>query len=243
MTRRTKSRLVTDPGPDPSSAAIAQPDPAATQADIHEHAGADSGSQGAIRVVGARTHNLKNISLAIPRNRLVVLTGVSGSGKSSLAFDTIFAEGQRRYLASVSAYSRSFLDQLERPDVERIDGLPPTVSVSQKVGSVRPRSILATTTDIFDYLRLLYARAGVAHSPATGSRVERQSVDQVVEAVLRFGDRAKVVVLAPVIRGRKGEHKAVSKSSLKAGWCGHGSMATQLTCRLPQTGENETAYD
>jgi len=173
---------------------------------------------GVIRVTGARTHNLKNVSVEIPRDRLVVLTGVSGSGKSSLAFDTLFAEGQRRYLESVSTYSRSFIDQLERPDVDRVEGLPPTVSVSQQMGSVRPRSTLATTTEIYDFLRLLYARAGVAHSPATGGRVERQSPDQVVDAVLRFGDRAKVMVLAPVVRGRKGEHRAVFEKVAKEGF-------------------------
>lgn len=173
---------------------------------------------GVIRLTGARTHNLKNITIEIPRDRLVVLTGVSGSGKSSLAFDTLFAEGQRRYLQSVSTYSRSFLNQLERPEVDRIEGLPPTVSVSQQTGSVRPRSTLATTTEIYDFLRLLYARAGIAHSPATGARVERQTADQIVDAVLRFGDRAKVMILAPIVRGRKGEHRAVFEKIAKEGF-------------------------
>ncbi|MDQ3332965.1 MAG: ABC-ATPase UvrA [Planctomycetota bacterium] len=171
-----------------------------------------------MRVTGARTHNLKNITIEIPRDQLVVFTGVSGSGKSSLAYDTIYAEGQRRYLESVSTYSRAFVERIERPDVDRVEGLPPTVSVSQQVGSVRPRSTLATTTEIYDFLRLIYARAGVAHSPATGSRVERQSADQVAEAVLRFGDRAKIMVLAPLVRGRKGAHQSVFEKIAKDGF-------------------------
>ncbi|MGC1273488.1 MAG: hypothetical protein WBC44_07240, partial [Planctomycetaceae bacterium] len=173
---------------------------------------------GVLRVTGARTHNLQNVTVEIPRDRLVVLTGVSGSGKSSLAYDTIFAEGQRRYLESVSNYSRSFIEQLERPDVDRVEGLPPTLSVGQHSGSVRARSTLATTTEIYDFLRLIYARAGVAHSPATGARVERQSVDQIVEALLRIGDRAKVMILAPIVRGRKGEHLAVFEKIAKDGF-------------------------
>ncbi len=175
-------------------------------------------SRGAIRVFGARTHNLRNLDVEIPRDRLVVVTGVSGSGKSSLAFDTIHAEGQRRFLETASTYSRTFIDQLERPDVDRIEGLPPTISVSQQAGSVRPRSTLATTTEVYDFLRLLYARSGVAHSPATGARVERQSADQVADAVLRFGERTKLMLLAPLVRGRKGEHRAVFEKIAKEGF-------------------------
>ncbi len=178
----------------------------------------DRSSGGVIRVTGARTHNLQDVSIEIPRDRLVVFTGVSGSGKSSLAYDTIYAEGQRRYLESISTYSRAFVEQLERPDVDRVEGLPPTVSVSQQVGSIRPRSTLATTTEIYEFLRLIYARAGVAHSPASGARVERQSADQIVDAVLQFGDRSKIMVLAPIVRGRKGAHLAVFEKIAKEGF-------------------------
>lgn len=173
---------------------------------------------GVIRVTGARTHNLKNITVEIPRDRLVVLTGVSGSGKSSLAHDTLAAEGQRRYLESVSTWSRTFIEQLERPDVDRVEGLPPTLTVGQRPASDRPRSTLATATEIADFLRLIYARAGVAHSPASGARVERQSVDQIADAVQRFGDRTKVMILAPLIRGRKGEHRATFEKIAKDGF-------------------------
>ena len=187
-------------------------------ATVKRRARSETPSAGFIRLVGARTHNLQDVTVEIPRDCLVVMTGVSGSGKSSLAFDTLFAEGQRRYLESVSTYSRTFLDQLARPDIDRVDGLPPTVSVSQQAGSVRPRSTLATITEIADFLRLLYARAGVAHSPTSGARVERQSVDQMANAVLRFEERTKLMILAPLVRGRKGEHRAVFEKIAKEGF-------------------------
>ncbi len=159
-----------------------------------------------IRVRGARVHNLKNLDVDIPRDKLVVLTGVSGSGKSSLAFDTIHAEGQRRYIEGLSSYSRRFLDQMEPPDVDSIDGLPPTVSIDQKSGSASPRSTVGTLTEILDYLRLLYARAGVPHCPNCGKPIRRQTPEQMVQGVMAIGEGRKVIVLAPLIRGKKGQH-------------------------------------
>jgi excinuclease ABC subunit A len=159
-----------------------------------------------IRIRGARVHNLRNIDLDIPRDRLVVLTGVSGSGKSSLAFDTIFAEGQRRYIEGLSANARLFLDQQERPAVDQIDGLPPTVCIDQKTSSANPRSTVGTLTEIHDYLRLLYARAGVPHCPNCGGPIERQTPEQIVAGVLGMEQGRKVIVLAPIVRGRKGQH-------------------------------------
>lgn len=171
-----------------------------------------------IVVRGARTNNLRGIDLDIPRDQLIVITGVSGSGKSSLAFDTLFSEGQRRYLESLSTYTRQFLNQLERPDVDRINGLPPTISVEQRAASARVRSTLATTTEIHDYLRLLYARAGTAHCPNCQQTVSQQTVQQVVNQVLQLGERRKVMVLAPLVRGRKGEHKAVFATIVQEGF-------------------------
>ena len=161
-----------------------------------------------IDVRGARVHNLRDISVAIPRGRLVVLTGVSGSGKSSLAFDTIHAEGRRRYIDGLSAYARQFLDQLEPPDVDAIDGLPPTVAIEQTLGAGQsnPRSTVATLTEIHDYLRLLYARVGVPHCPSCGRPVERQTPEQMVAGVLQRNQGRKLLVLAPLVRGRKGKH-------------------------------------
>src|SRR4051794_34593918 len=159
-----------------------------------------------IRVRGARVHNLRDIDVDLPRDRLVVLTGVSGSGKSSLAFDTLFAEGQRRYIEGLSSYARQFLDQLERPDVDLIAGLPPTVAIDQRAGSANPRSTVATVTEIHDYLRLLYARTGVAHCPACGRPIRRQTPEQIVAGVLALQEGRKVIVMAPLVRGRKGEH-------------------------------------
>jgi excinuclease ABC subunit A len=172
----------------------------------------------AIRVRGARVHNLKNIDVDIPHNQLVVLTGVSGSGKSSLAFDTLFAEGQRRYLESLSTYTRQFLDQLERPDVDSINGLPPTISIDQKTGSARPRSTLATTTQIYDYLRLLYARAGQAHCPQCEIAVSRQTSQQIVDRILELEEGRKVMILAPLVRGRKGQHRGVFEKISREGF-------------------------
>ncbi|MDR3633842.1 MAG: excinuclease ABC subunit UvrA [Isosphaeraceae bacterium] len=160
----------------------------------------------AIRVRGARVHNLRDIDVDLPRDRLVVLTGVSGSGKSSLAFDTLYAEGQRRYIESLSSYARQFLDQLQRPDVDLIDGLPPTVAIDQRAGAANPRSTVATVTEIHDYLRLLYARTGVPHCPDCGQPIRRQTPEQMVAGALALPEGRKVLVLAPLVRGRKGEH-------------------------------------
>ncbi len=170
-----------------------------------------------ISVRGARVHNLQNVSVAIPRDSLVVLTGVSGSGKSSLAFDTIYAEGQRRYLDGLSTYARQFLDQLKRPDVDAIDGLPPTVAIDQKSGSVNPRSTVATITEIHDYLRLLYARVGLPSCPNCGLPIDRRTPEQIVESVLALGEGKKVMLMAPLVRGRKGAHKEAFDAIRRAG--------------------------
>ena len=159
-----------------------------------------------IRIRGARTHNLKNVNLDLPRHRLIVVTGLSGSGKSSLAFDTLYAEGQRRYVESLSAYARQFLGQMDKPDVDFIEGLSPAVSIDQKSTSRNPRSTVGTITEVYDYLRLLYARAGRPHCPTCGSPIERQTPQQIVDRVLTLEEGARFQVLAPVIRGRKGEY-------------------------------------
>jgi excinuclease ABC subunit A len=171
-----------------------------------------------IRVVGARVHNLKNITVEIPRNKLVVITGLSGSGKSSLAFDTIFAEGQRRYVESLSAYARQFLGQLEKPDVDAIEGLSPAVSIDQKGASHNPRSTVGTVTEIYDYLRLLFARAGIPHCPICGRQVAKQSAQEIVEEVERMPEGARLLLLSPLVRGRKGTHQAVLEEIRKAGF-------------------------
>ncbi|RPI85983.1 MAG: excinuclease ABC subunit UvrA [Chloroflexi bacterium] len=175
-------------------------------------------SSNVIRVVGAREHNLKNITVEIPRDKLVVITGLSGSGKSSLAFDTIFAEGQRRYVESLSAYARQFLGQMEKPDVDYIEGLSPAVSIDQKGVSHNPRSTVGTVTEIYDYLRLLYARVGIPHCPICGREVTRQSAQEIVDAVSSLPDGTRVLVLAPLIRGRKGTHQAVLDEIQKSGF-------------------------
>ncbi len=175
-------------------------------------------AQDKIIVVGAREHNLKNITVEIPRDQLVVITGLSGSGKSSLAFDTIFAEGQRRYVESLSAYARQFLGQLEKPDVDRIDGLSPAVSIDQKGVSRNPRSTVGTVTEIYDYLRLLFARIGVPHCPLCGREVRPQSAEEIVDAVLSMPDGARIQVLGPVIRERKGHHQPVFEDLRKSGF-------------------------
>src|ERR1700723_2302557 len=154
-------------------------------------------------VRGARQHNLKNINVEIPRNTLTVFTGMSGSGKSSLAFDTIYAEGQRRYVESLSAYARQFLDQMQKPAVEHIEGLSPTISIEQKTVSRNPRSTVATQTEIYDYLRLLFARIGIPHCPTCGKRIEQQSAQQMVDIIMAFPVGTKINILAPLIRGRK----------------------------------------
>ena len=171
-----------------------------------------------IIIKGAREHNLKNIDVKIPREKLVVLTGLSGSGKSSLAFDTIYAEGQRRYVESLSSYARMFLGQMEKPDVDYIDGLSPAISIDQKTTSKNPRSTVGTVTEIYDYLRLLYARIGIPHCPKCGKEVQRQSIDQIVDKVMSLGDGTKIQILAPVIRGKKGEQKKVFENARKSGY-------------------------
>ncbi|MEP6827701.1 MAG: excinuclease ABC subunit A, partial [Aestuariivirga sp.] len=160
-----------------------------------------------ITVQGAREHNLKNISVELPRDKLIVFTGLSGSGKSSLAFDTIYAEGQRRYVESLSAYARQFLEMMQKPDVDQIDGLSPAISIEQKTTSKNPRSTVGTVTEIYDYLRLLYARVGIPYSPATGLPIEAQSVAQMVDRTLALPEGTRLYLLAPVVRGRKGEYK------------------------------------
>jgi excinuclease ABC subunit A len=171
-----------------------------------------------IRVVGARVHNLKNINVDIPRDKLVVITGLSGSGKSSLAFDTIFAEGQRRYVESLSAYARQFLGQMDKPDVDYIEGLSPAVSIDQKGTSHNPRSTVGTVTEIYDYLRLLYARAGIPHCPECGREVSRQSAEEIVDAVEALPEGSRLVILSPLVRGRKGTHQAVLDEIRKSGF-------------------------
>ena len=160
-----------------------------------------------ISVCGARQHNLKNISVRIPRNSLTVITGLSGSGKSSLAFDTIYAEGQRRYVETLSTYARQFLDQMERPDVDSIDGLSPSISIDQKTTGRSPRSTVGTITEIYDYLRLLYSSIGVPHCPVCGSEISRQTTEQILKHVLSLRPEDRILVMAPVVRGRKGEFK------------------------------------
>src|SRR5262252_4002891 len=160
-----------------------------------------------IHVRGAREHNLKNVDLEIPRDALIVFTGLSGSGKSSLAFDTIYAEGQRRYVESLSAYARQFLEMMQKPDVDHIDGLSPAISIEQKTTSKNPRSTVGTVTEIYDYLRLLFARIGVPYSPATGLPIESQTVTQMVDRVLALPEGTRLYLLSPIVRGRKGEYR------------------------------------
>src|SRR5271165_4796990 len=160
-----------------------------------------------IDIKGAREHNLKNIDLRIPRGKLVVITGLSGSGKSSLAFDTLYAEGQRRYVESLSSYARQFLGLHDKPDVDQIDGLSPAVSIDQKSTSKNPRSTVGTVTEIYDYLRLLYARIGVPHDPKTGKPLTRQSIEEMVDRLLALPEGTRVQILSPVVRGRKGEYR------------------------------------
>ena len=171
-----------------------------------------------IKIRGANEHNLKNVTLDIPRNELVVLTGLSGSGKSSLAFDTIYAEGQRRYMESLSSYARQFLGQMEKPDVESIEGLSPAISIDQKSTNRNPRSTVGTVTEIYDYMRLLYARIGIPHCPKCGKEIKKQSVDQMVDQILEMPERTKIQLLAPVVRGRKGEHVKVLDQARKSGY-------------------------
>ena len=171
-----------------------------------------------IRIQGARENNLKNVNLTIPRDKLVVFTGLSGSGKSSLAFDTIYAEGQRRYVESLSSYARQFLGQMDKPDVDSIDGLSPAISIDQKTTSKNPRSTVGTVTEIYDYLRLLWARVGVPHCPKCGKEIRRQTIDQIVDRVEALGEGTRFLVLSPIIRGKKGEHKKVFEDAKKSGF-------------------------
>lgn len=171
-----------------------------------------------IVVKGANEHNLKNIDVTIPRDKLVVITGLSGSGKSSLAFDTIYAEGQRRYMESLSSYARMFIGQMEKPDVQSIEGLSPSISIDQKTTSKNPRSTVGTVTEIYDYLRLLYARIGVPHCPVCGKKIEQQTIDQIVDSVMEIGEGTKFQILAPIVRGKKGMHQKVLEQARKSGF-------------------------
>ena len=171
-----------------------------------------------IIIRGAREHNLKNIDVDIPRNKLVVISGLSGSGKSSLAFDTLFAEGQRRYMESLSSYARQFLGSMDKPDVDMIEGLSPAISIEQKSTNKNPRSTVGTITEIYDYYRLLFARTGKAHCPSCGREIEEQSVDQIIDSIMEWQDGTKIQVLAPVVRGKKGEHQKIIDDAKKAGF-------------------------
>ena len=171
-----------------------------------------------IVIKGAKVHNLKNVDLEIPRDKLIVFTGLSGSGKSSLAFDTLYAEGQRRYVEALSAYARQFLGQMNKPDVENIEGLSPAISIDQKTTSKNPRSTVGTITEIYDYLRLLYSKVGVPYCPKCGKEITQQSVDQIVDKVMELGDRTKIQVLSPLVRGRKGLHEKVLDNIKKNGF-------------------------
>ena len=171
-----------------------------------------------IKIRGASEHNLKNISVDVPRNELVVLTGLSGSGKSSLAFDTIYAEGQRRYMESLSSYARQFLGQMEKPDVESIEGLSPAISIDQKSTNRNPRSTVGTVTEIYDYMRLLYARIGIPHCPKCGREIRKQTVDQMVDQIMELPERTRIQLLAPIVRGRKGRHEKVLEQAKKSGY-------------------------
>src|SRR5579884_157104 len=175
-------------------------------------------SRETIHIRGAREHNLKNVDLVVPRNQLVVFSGISGSGKSSLAFDTIFAEGQRRYVESLSSYARQFLGQMDKPDVDYIDGLSPAISIDQKSASHNPRSTVGTVTEIHDYLRLLYARVGLPHCPNCGKPISRQTVEQIVDEVEAMPAGSRLMILGPVVRGRKGEYRHVFEEARRAGY-------------------------
>ena len=171
-----------------------------------------------ISVRGAKEHNLKGIDIDIPRNKLVVITGISGSGKSSLAFDTLYAEGQRRYIESLSAYARQFLEQMKKPDVDNITGLPPAIAIEQRRAASNPRSTVATTTEIYDYLRLLFARIGVPHCPDCGRVISRQSSTEIIDKISENIQSRAVNILAPVVRGRKGEYKNIFEQIRKSGF-------------------------
>ena len=171
-----------------------------------------------ITIKGAKEHNLQNIDVTIPRDKMVVITGISGSSKSSLAFDTIYAEGQRRYMESLSSYARMFLGQMEKPDVDYIDGLSPAISIDQKTTSKNPRSTVGTVTEIYDYLRLLFARIGHPHCPKCGKPIRRQSIDQIVDSIKELPEKTKIQILAPLVRGRKGEFQKLFGDARKKGF-------------------------
>ena len=174
--------------------------------------------QDKIIVKGARENNLKNIDVTIPRDKLVVMTGLSGSGKSSLAFDTIYAEGQRRYVESLSSYARMFLGQMDKPDVDYIEGLSPAISIDQKTTSKNPRSTVGTVTEVYDYLRLLWARVGTPHCPKCGKEIKQQTIDQIIDQVLALPEGTRIQVMAPVIRGKKGEHAKIFEDAKRSGY-------------------------
>jgi len=171
-----------------------------------------------IKIRGARVHNLKNISLDIPKNKLIVFTGLSGSGKSSLAFDTLYAEGQRRYVESLSAYARQFLGVMDKPDVDKIEGISPAISIDQRKASHNPRSTVGTTTEIYDYLRLLFARIGEPHCPKCGKLISCQTIDEITEQVLKLPKGKEIVILGPVIKAKKGEHLGFLEEIQRAGF-------------------------
>ncbi|MCR4687534.1 MAG: ABC-ATPase UvrA, partial [Lachnospiraceae bacterium] len=171
-----------------------------------------------IRITGAKEHNLKSLDINIPRDKFIVFTGLSGSGKSSLAFDTIYAEGQRRYMESLSSYARQFLGQMEKPDVEKIEGLSPAISIDQKSNNRNPRSTVGTVTEIYDYFRLLYARIGIPHCPNCGKEIRKQSIDEIVDSIMTLPEGTRIQVLAPIVRGRKGEHAKILEKAVKMGY-------------------------
>ena len=175
-------------------------------------------AQDKLVILGAKEHNLKDVTVEIPRDKLTVFTGLSGSGKSSLAFDTIYAEGQRRYMESLSSYARQFLGLMEKPNVDAIEGLSPAISIDQKTTSKNPRSTVGTVTEIYDYLRLLYARAGTPHCPVCGKEISQQTTDQIVDKVMELAEGTKIQILAPIVKNRKGEHVKELDSVRKSGY-------------------------
>ena len=180
--------------------------------------------QDKIIITGAREHNLKNISVEIPKNKLVVITGISGSGKSSLAFDTLYAEGQRRYVESLSAYARQFLGLMEKPDVDQIEGLSPAISIDQKSAPKNPRSTVGTITEIYDYMRLLWARVGTPYCPVDGKEIKAQTPQEIVDKIQKFPENKKLLILSPIVRGRKGIYDEVFQDLKKKGTYGYGWM-------------------